>query len=61
MPVHKTSGGGYQWGNHGKIYYGKSAKKKAGRQGAAAHAAGYKGSVQNACKSKKVIRKVGNK
>ena len=43
MPVHRTKGGGYQWGNHGKIYYGKNAKKKAEEQGQAAHAHGYKG------------------
>ena len=35
MPVHETPGGGYQWGSKGKIYYGKGAKQKAARQGAA--------------------------
>ena len=41
MPVHKVSGG-YQWGNHGKIYRGKGAKAKATAQGKAAHASGYR-------------------
>jgi hypothetical protein len=38
MPVRKVKGG-YQWGNHGKVY-----KTKAGaqRQARAAHASGYK-------------------
>jgi len=46
MPVHvvrkngKTVG--YQWGSKGKVYRGKGAKSKAGKQGAAAHASGYK-------------------
>ncbi|MFW9949857.1 MAG: hypothetical protein ACFFKA_07015 [Candidatus Thorarchaeota archaeon] len=48
MPVHSVRKNGkivgYQWGNHGKIYRGKDARKKAGKQGAAAHASGYKGS-----------------
>jgi len=35
MPVHKTKGGGYQWGSSGKVYYGKGAKEKAQKQGAA--------------------------
>ena len=43
MPVHKTPGGGYQWGNSGKVYFGKNAKEKAERQGRAAYANGYKG------------------
>lgn len=43
MPVHKTKGGGYQWGHHGKKYYGKNAKAKAARQGRAARANGYRG------------------
>jgi len=43
MPVHKTKSGGYQWGSHGKIYYGKNAKKRAAAQGRAAYASGYKG------------------
>jgi hypothetical protein len=45
MPVHKaTKNGksGYQWGQHGKIYTGPGAQAKAAKQGAAAHAAGYK-------------------
>jgi len=43
MPVHRTKGGGYRWGKHGKIYYGKNARKKATRQGRAAYANGYRG------------------
>ena len=35
MPVHKTKGGGYQWGSTGKVYYGKDAKEKAQKQGVA--------------------------
>lgn len=46
MPVHpvKKNGKviGYQWGHHGKVYKGKDAKKKAAKQGQAAHAHGYK-------------------
>jgi hypothetical protein len=42
MPVHKTKDGGYQWGNSGKVYYGKDAKKKAEAQGQAVLASGYK-------------------
>lgn len=41
MPVHKTKGGGYQWGKSGKIYYGPNAKEKAEKQGRAAYANGY--------------------
>lgn len=42
MPVRKTKSGGYKYGNKGKTYYGKDAKKKAGRQGRAIKASGYK-------------------
>jgi len=35
MPVRRTKGGGYKWGNTGKTYYGKNAKGKAARQGRA--------------------------
>lgn len=42
MPVRKV-GDGYQWGHHGKIYYGPGAKEKAAKQGQAAYANGYKG------------------
>ena len=42
MPVKKVDGG-YRWGEHGKIYRGKDAKKKAEKQGAAAYASSYKG------------------
>ena len=43
MPIHKTKSGGYQWGNSGKVYYGKDAKAKAEKQARAAYANGYKG------------------
>lgn len=39
MPVHKVKGG-WQWGNHGKIY---PTKAQAEKQGRAAYASGYKG------------------
>lgn len=42
MPVKKVGYDGYQWGNKGKVYKGKGAKKKAAAQGKAAHASGYK-------------------
>jgi hypothetical protein len=53
MPVHRTTKGGkpgYQWGSSGKVYTytpgnkasRERAKAKAGKQGAAAHASGYK-------------------
>lgn len=49
MPVHQvrtTKDGkpitGYRWGQHGKIYFGADAKKKAAAQGRAAYAAGYR-------------------
>ena len=35
MPVHRTKGGGYQYGKSGTIYRGKGAKAKAERQGKA--------------------------
>lgn len=38
MPVHKIKDDGYQWGNTGKIYKGKNAKKKAEKQGKAIEA-----------------------
>lgn len=41
MPVHKTKSGGYQWGNSGKIYYGKDAKRKAEAQGRAIENTGW--------------------
>lgn len=43
MPTHKVPGGGWQWGNSGKVYRGKGAKAKAEAQGRAAFANGYKG------------------
>ena len=39
MPVHKVKGG-WQWGNHGKVY---RSKAKAAAQGRAAYAHGYRG------------------
>jgi hypothetical protein len=39
MPVHKVKGG-WQWGNHGKVY---RSKADAERQGRAAYANGYRG------------------
>lgn len=39
MPVKKVSGG-YQWGNHGKIY---KSRKSAEKQARAAYTNGYKG------------------
>lgn len=38
MPVRKVPGG-YQWGEHGKVY---KTKQEAEKQGRAAYAAGYK-------------------
>ena len=43
MPVHRTKDGGYQWGNTGKVYRGKNAKKKAEAQGRAIRSRGYRG------------------
>jgi hypothetical protein len=37
MPVEKTDGG-YRYGKKGKLYKGKGAKKKAGKQGRAIQA-----------------------
>ena len=37
MPVRK-SGSGYKYGNEGKLYKGKGAKKKAAKQGRAIQA-----------------------
>ena len=42
MPVRKVKGG-YQWGDHGKVY---SAKSDAEKQGRAAYASGYKGKTK---------------
>ena len=44
MPVHKTKGGGMQWGKRGKVYHGKGVRAKAEAQRKAAYAHGYKGS-----------------
>ena len=35
---------GHKFGKNGKVYKGPDSKKKAGRQGAAIYASGYKGS-----------------
>lgn len=43
MPVHPVKGGGYQWGNRGKVYTGADAAAKAAAQGRAAYANGYRG------------------
>jgi len=52
MPVHKVRAKnpetgkvaiGYRWGNHGHIYFGMGAMKKAAKQGQAAYAAGWRG------------------
>ncbi len=40
MPIHKTSGGQFQWGQHGAKY---ATRAGAERQAAAAHANGYRG------------------
>ena len=40
MPVHKIQGG-YQYGQTGKKYYGKDAKKKAEKQALAIRLHGY--------------------
>ena len=39
MPVRKLKGGGYRWGNTGKVY---KTKAEAERQGRAIYASGYK-------------------
>jgi hypothetical protein len=39
MPIHREKGG-YQWGNHGKVYPTKAGAEK---QAAAAHANGWAG------------------
>lgn len=54
MPIHKEDGG-EQWGNHGKVYHGPDAKKKAEAQAAAAHANGYTGDKLEAGSSAEVI------
>lgn len=41
MPVNKV-GKGYRWGNSGKVYVGKDAKKKAEQQGLAIRKSGWK-------------------
>lgn len=42
MPLKKTKSGGWKWGKHGKVYYGKDARKKAMKQAAAIKASGWK-------------------
>jgi hypothetical protein len=39
MPVQKSKGGGYRYGQSGKVYRGKGAKAKAAKQGRAIEAA----------------------
>lgn len=46
MPVHRTPGGGYQWGSSGKVYRGPGAEQKAQAQGRAAYASGYRGKAR---------------
>jgi hypothetical protein len=46
MPVHVIKKNGRRcakWGKSGKLYCGKDAKAKAGKQGRAAYAHGYRG------------------
>ena len=52
MPVHKIPGG-YQYGQTGKKYYGKDAKKKALKQQLAIELSGYEEELP---KSKRKIR-----
>ena len=54
MPVHSgkdSKGTYYQWGHHGKKYYGKDGRAKAEKQGRAIKATGWKE------KNKKIIKK----
>lgn len=53
MPVHKIPGG-YQYGQTGKKYYGKDAKKKALKQQLAIELSGYE--EEKLPKSKRKIR-----
>lgn len=46
MPVHKIQGG-YQYGQTGKKYYGKDAKKKAEKQALAIKLHGYEETPKN--------------
>jgi hypothetical protein len=49
MPVHPTGTPGcFQWGGHGKVYCGRGAREKAGAQGRAAYAHGYRGAAGHA-------------
>lgn len=46
MPIKSCKKGGKsgkKWGNKGKCYTGKNARKKAGKQAQAAYASGYRG------------------
>ena len=49
MPTHKVKGG-WQWGNHGKVY---KTKAEADAQGRAAYASGYKGKKKKKSKKRK--------
>ena len=45
MPIRKgkdARGAYYAWGQHGKKYYGRGAKSRAGKQARAIYASGYK-------------------
>lgn len=53
MPVKKTPGGGYKWGESGKTYYGPGAKEKAAKQGRAIKASQQKEAKKNANKANK--------
>ena len=53
---------GYKWGGRGHVYpistYGKKgARKKAAKQGSAAHASGYRGGGRKSTRSKRIIRR----
>lgn len=43
---------GHQWGKHGARYFGPGSYAKAKKQGAAAHAAGYRSATKKIGKSK---------
>lgn len=53
MPVHKIPGGGYQYGETGKKYYGKDARLKAERQRYAIEKSGY---IEDDSRYKKTLR-----
>ena len=57
MPIHKEEGG-YQWGNHGKVYHGPEAKKEAEAQAAAAHAHGFQGDAPQLLPVEKTLTEI---